>query len=218
MVYVLDYDETAAAATAAEFGAKSIGPDISSSRFVDVAVAQVVEETGRIDVPTMRAPKSGRIISVTSYTGLHGNVGQPTTLPPRPGSSGSRAPPPGNSRGSGSPSTLSRRKRRPTCLPRCRPRNAPNWFRRSPPLWPPPSASSTRVPESSSPRLSGCARVGGVTGLPGPATRGWTGNRPQSRAHQAQRDHAGEDVRQRQEGQHGRVVGQHPLTQPRRCR
>ena len=54
MVYVLDYDETAAAATAAEFGAKSIGPDISSSRFVDVAVAQVVEETGRIDVPTMR--------------------------------------------------------------------------------------------------------------------------------------------------------------------
>ncbi len=114
-VYVLDYDE-AAATTAAELGATSIATDVSSTSSVEAAIAQVVAETGRIDVlvnnagvlrdtvlwkmtdeqwdavlavhaggtfkmtravvPIMRSQESGRIINVTSYTGLHGNIGQ----------------------------------------------------------------------------------------------------------------------------------------------
>jgi 3-oxoacyl-[acyl-carrier protein] reductase len=43
----------------------------------------------RAVIPGMRQRGHGRIINVTSYSGLHGNVGRPTTRPPRPASSGS---------------------------------------------------------------------------------------------------------------------------------
>jgi 3-oxoacyl-[acyl-carrier protein] reductase len=114
--YLVDYDEAEAQKAAAEVGARPIGADVSRTEDVDRAVAQVIADTGRIDVivnnagilrdrvlwkltdddwsqvldihaggtfrftracvPHFRAQGYGRVVNVTSYTGLHGNTGQ----------------------------------------------------------------------------------------------------------------------------------------------
>lgn len=115
-VYLLDYDREQLGKAAAEAGASALRADVSSTSDVEAAVAQVIAETGRIDVlvnnagilrdkilwkltdedweqvlavhaggtfrltracvPHFRAQGSGRVINVTSYTGLRGNTGQ----------------------------------------------------------------------------------------------------------------------------------------------
>ncbi|WP_404850436.1 SDR family oxidoreductase [Dietzia kunjamensis] len=114
--YLLDYDAAASAKAAESIGARAIAVDVSDTDAVEAAVAQMVEETGRLDtvvnnagilrdtvlwkltdddwdqvlaihaggtfrmtraaVPHFRAQSRGRIINVSSYTGLHGNIGQ----------------------------------------------------------------------------------------------------------------------------------------------
>lgn len=115
-VYLLDYDEAEVKRAASDIGAKAIAADVSSTEDVESAVAQVVAETGRIDVlinnagilrdsvlwkladedweqvlaihaggtfrltracvPHFRRQEFGRVINVSSYTGLRGNAGQ----------------------------------------------------------------------------------------------------------------------------------------------
>jgi len=115
-VYLMDPDADAVRAAADEIGGTAIVGDVSSSVDADAAVAQVVRDTGRIDVivnnagilrdrvlwkltdddwervlavhaggtfrmtraavPHFRAAGYGRVINVTSYTGLHGSIGQ----------------------------------------------------------------------------------------------------------------------------------------------
>ena len=115
-VYIVDFDAEALAQAGADAGVRTLQADVSNSDDVNAAVAQVIAETGRIDVlvnnagilrdkvlwklddddwesvlathaggtfrfsravvPHMREQGSGRIINVTSYTGLHGNTGQ----------------------------------------------------------------------------------------------------------------------------------------------
>ena len=115
-VYLMDPDSDAVRAAADEIGGTAIVGDVSSSVDADAAVAQVVRDTGRLDVivnnagilrdrvlwkltdddwervlavhaggtfrmtraavPHFRAAGYGRVINVTSYTGLHGSIGQ----------------------------------------------------------------------------------------------------------------------------------------------
>lgn len=114
--YLLDHDATVAGEAAESIGARAIAVDVSDTDAVEAAVAQMVDETGRLDtvvnnagilrdtvlwkltdddwdqvlaihaggtfrmtraaVPHFRAQSRGRIINVSSYTGLHGNIGQ----------------------------------------------------------------------------------------------------------------------------------------------
>jgi 3-oxoacyl-[acyl-carrier protein] reductase len=115
-VYLMDPDADEVRGAADEIGGTAIVGDVSSSADADAAVAQVVRDTGRIDVivnnagilrdrvlwkltdddwervlavhaggtfrmtraavPHFRAAGYGRVINVTSYTGLHGSIGQ----------------------------------------------------------------------------------------------------------------------------------------------
>jgi len=115
-VFLLDYDQDEIAKTAGEVGARGLPVDVSDTEAVEAAVAEIVAETGRIDVivnnagilrdkvlwkltdddwervlaihaggtfrltracvPHFRRQGFGRVINVTSYTGLHGNTGQ----------------------------------------------------------------------------------------------------------------------------------------------
>lgn len=114
--YMCDFDADELTKAAAEIGAQSFPVDVSRTEQVEALVAQVVEETGRLDivvnnagilrdtvvwkmtdeqwdqvlavhaggtfrltraaVPHFRKQEYGRIVNVTSYTGLHGNTGQ----------------------------------------------------------------------------------------------------------------------------------------------
>lgn len=114
--YLVDVDADVAGAAADEVGGRAAVADVSSSEDVERVVAQVVEETGRVDVlvnnagvlrdkvlwkltdddwdtvlgvhlggtfrftracaPHFREAGRGRVVNVTSYTGLHGNFGQ----------------------------------------------------------------------------------------------------------------------------------------------
>lgn len=114
--YMCDFDADELARAADAIGAHGFAVDVSSTEQVDAFVAQVVAETGRLDVvvnnagilrdtvvwkmtdeqwdqvlavhsggtfrltraavPHFRKQEYGRIINVTSYTGLHGNTGQ----------------------------------------------------------------------------------------------------------------------------------------------
>lgn len=114
--FLLDYDGDAVAEAAETVGARGLAVDVTDTAAVDTAVAQMVADTGRIDVvvnnagilrdtvlwkltdddwdqvleihaggtfrmtraavPHFRAQGGGRVVNVTSYTGLHGNVGQ----------------------------------------------------------------------------------------------------------------------------------------------
>ncbi|BCF83296.1 beta-ketoacyl-ACP reductase [Rhodococcus qingshengii] len=116
IAYLVDYDEAEVRAAAARVGARALHADVSSSYDIDSAVAQVVSDTGRIDViinnagilrdkvlwkltdddwervlavhaggtfrltracvPHFRKQGFGRVVNVTSYTGLRGNTGQ----------------------------------------------------------------------------------------------------------------------------------------------
>lgn len=115
-VWMVDLDPDALRESADEVGAFASVADVSRTDAVERVVAEVVEETGRIDVlfnnagalrdkvlwkltdadwdlvvevslggtfrftracvPHFRERGFGRVINVTSYTGLHGNVGQ----------------------------------------------------------------------------------------------------------------------------------------------
>lgn len=115
-VYLLDYDQEQLGKATAETGVRGIPADVSSTSDAEAAVAQVIAETGRIDVlinnagilrdkvlwkltdedweqvlavhaggtfrltracvPHFRAQGAGRVINVTSYSGLRGNTGQ----------------------------------------------------------------------------------------------------------------------------------------------
>lgn len=115
-VFIIDSDTNELATSAQAIGAFPILADVSLTSDVEKAVAQVISETGRIDVlvnnagivrdrvlwklsdddwnsvldvhlggtfrftraciPHFRDRSYGRVINVTSYTGLHGNVGQ----------------------------------------------------------------------------------------------------------------------------------------------
>jgi 3-oxoacyl-[acyl-carrier protein] reductase len=115
-VWMVDSDEDALIPAAEAAGGTAAAADVSSTAEVDRVVAEVVEETGRIDVlfnnagvvrdkmlwkiddedwdlvvnvslggtfrftracvPQFRAQGYGRVINVTSFTGLHGNIGQ----------------------------------------------------------------------------------------------------------------------------------------------
>jgi 3-oxoacyl-[acyl-carrier protein] reductase len=115
-IYLLDFDEAAAMTAASDIGARALAADVSSTKEVESAVAQVIAETGRVDVlvnnagilrdkmlwnltdedwervlaihaggtfrltracvPHFRRQSFGRVINVTSYTGLRGNTGQ----------------------------------------------------------------------------------------------------------------------------------------------
>lgn len=115
-VYMVDLALNEVATAAKTIGAVGVAADVSNTSDVDRVVAQVIAETGRIDVlvnnagilrdgvvwkltdedwesvlavhlggtfrftractPHFRERNFGRIINVTSYTGLHGNVGQ----------------------------------------------------------------------------------------------------------------------------------------------
>ncbi|UNB54544.1 SDR family oxidoreductase [Mycolicibacterium sp. YH-1] len=114
--YLIDFDAAAVTTAAADIGAHALQADVSDTAAVDLAVATVINATGRIDVivnnagilrdnvlwklsdddweqvmavhaggtfrltracvPHFRDRGSGRVINVTSYTGLRGNVGQ----------------------------------------------------------------------------------------------------------------------------------------------
>jgi 3-oxoacyl-[acyl-carrier protein] reductase len=114
--YMCDFDADELKKAADEIGAHGFPVDVSNTEQVEAFVAQVVEETGRLDVvvnnagilrdtvvwkmtdeqwdqvlavhsggtfrftraavPHFRKQEYGRIINVTSYTGLHGNTGQ----------------------------------------------------------------------------------------------------------------------------------------------
>ncbi|WP_153504452.1 SDR family oxidoreductase [Cumulibacter manganitolerans] len=115
-LYMCDFDADELKKAADEIGATGFPVDVSSTEQVEALVAQVVEETGSLDVvvnnagilrdtvlwkmtdemwdqvlavhaggtfrltraavPHMRKQEYGRIVNVTSYTGLHGNTGQ----------------------------------------------------------------------------------------------------------------------------------------------
>jgi 3-oxoacyl-[acyl-carrier protein] reductase len=115
-IYMVDMDQTEIEAAAKNVGAVGIAADVSNTADVERVVAQVIAETGRIDVlvnnagilrdgvvwkltdedwesvlavhlggtfrftractPHFRERNYGRIINITSYTGLRGNVGQ----------------------------------------------------------------------------------------------------------------------------------------------
>jgi 3-oxoacyl-[acyl-carrier protein] reductase len=114
--YLVDFDADELGRAAAAVGGRAIVADVADTAQVENAVAQVISETGQIDVlvnnagilrdrwlwkltdddweqvlavhtggtfrftracvPHFRARSFGRIINVTSYTGLHGNPGQ----------------------------------------------------------------------------------------------------------------------------------------------
>lgn len=115
-VYLMDFDADEVAKAAADIGARGIYADVASTADIERAVAQIIAETGRVDVivnnagilrdkvlwkltdddweqvltihaggtfrltracvPHFRAQCFGRVVNVTSYTGLHGNTGQ----------------------------------------------------------------------------------------------------------------------------------------------
>jgi 3-oxoacyl-[acyl-carrier protein] reductase len=115
-VWMVDLDEEVVHSAAAPIGATAVAADVSRTADVERAVAEAVEQTGRIDVvfnnagvlrdrmlwklddaewddvvgvslggtfrftracvPHFRARNYGRVVNVTSYTGLHGNIGQ----------------------------------------------------------------------------------------------------------------------------------------------
>jgi len=115
-VYLMDPDADEVKAAADEVGGTAIVGDVSRTHDAEAAIAQIVRETGRIDVlvnnagilrdrmlwkltdddweavlavhaggtfrmtraavPHFRAAGYGRVVNVTSYTGLHGSVGQ----------------------------------------------------------------------------------------------------------------------------------------------
>jgi 3-oxoacyl-[acyl-carrier protein] reductase len=115
-VWMVDLDEEVVHSAAAQIGATAVAADVSRTADVERAVAEAVEQTGRIDVvfnnagvlrdrmlwklddaewddvvgvslggtfrftracvPHFRARNYGRVVNVTSYTGLHGNIGQ----------------------------------------------------------------------------------------------------------------------------------------------
>jgi 3-oxoacyl-[acyl-carrier protein] reductase len=115
-VFMVDFDGEVLAKAAAEFGARSVVADVSSTDEVEAVVRAAVAETGRVDVlvnnagilrdnvvwkltdddwadvlavhtggtfrftracvPQFRVQSYGRVINVTSYTGLRGNPGQ----------------------------------------------------------------------------------------------------------------------------------------------
>ena len=115
-VYMVDMDLNEINIASKNIGAVGVAADVSNTADVDRVVAQVIADTGRIDVlvnnagilrdgvvwkltdedwdavlavhlggtfrltracvPHFREQNYGRIINVTSYTGLHGNVGQ----------------------------------------------------------------------------------------------------------------------------------------------
>ena len=115
-VYMVDMDHAQVDAAAKTIGAIGIAADVSSTTDVERVVAQVIADSGRIDVlvnnagilrdgvvwkfsdedwesvlavhlggtfrftractPHFRERNFGRIINVTSYTGIRGNVGQ----------------------------------------------------------------------------------------------------------------------------------------------
>lgn len=115
-VYVADYDVEEAVAAAAAIDAVALPLDVSSTAAVEAGVAQVIRESGRLDIvvnnagilrdrviwklsdedwndvmaihlggtfrmtraviPQMREQQYGRIINVTSYSGVRGNTGQ----------------------------------------------------------------------------------------------------------------------------------------------
>lgn len=115
-VYVADYDVDEAVAAAAAIDAIALPLDVSNTAAVEAGVAQVIRESGRLDIvvnnagilrdrviwkltdedwddvmaihlggtfrmtraaiPQMREQQYGRIINVTSYSGVRGNTGQ----------------------------------------------------------------------------------------------------------------------------------------------
>jgi 3-oxoacyl-[acyl-carrier protein] reductase len=114
--YLVDVDADNVSRQAAEVGGRSLVADVSRPEDAERAIAQVIADTGRVDVvvnnagivrdrvlwklsdddwnsvvgvhlngtfhftracvPHFRQLGSGRVVNVTSYTGLHGNVGQ----------------------------------------------------------------------------------------------------------------------------------------------
>lgn len=116
MTFLLDKDEDEVTSAAAAIGVRGIAANVASTESVEGAVAQVVTESGGVDVlvnnagilrdkmlwklddpdwdavlavhaggtfrmtrscvPHFRSRGYGRVVNVTSYTGLHGNTGQ----------------------------------------------------------------------------------------------------------------------------------------------
>lgn len=116
MTFLLDRDEDEVVSAAAAIGVRGVVADVASTDSVEAAVAQVVAESGGVDVlvnnagilrdkvlwkledadwdavlavhaggtfkmtracvPHFRSRGYGRVVNVTSYTGLHGNTGQ----------------------------------------------------------------------------------------------------------------------------------------------
>jgi 3-oxoacyl-[acyl-carrier protein] reductase len=84
--FVVDVEADAAEAAAAEIGGRSAVANVASTDDVERVVRHAIDETGRIDIldfrftractPHFREAGAGRVINVTSYTGLHGNIGQ----------------------------------------------------------------------------------------------------------------------------------------------
>jgi 3-oxoacyl-[acyl-carrier protein] reductase len=114
--YLVDVDEDVVRAAAEDVGGRGLAADVAATADVERVVADVLAETGRVDVlvnnagilrdkvlwklddddwdrvlgvhlggtfrftracvPHFRAAAYGRVINVTSYTGLHGNIGQ----------------------------------------------------------------------------------------------------------------------------------------------
>lgn len=116
MTFLLDRDEEEVASAAAALNVRGIAADVAQTDSVEAAVAQVIAESGAVDVlinnagilrdkvlwklddadwdavlavhaggtfkmtractPHFRSRGYGRVVNVTSYTGLHGNTGQ----------------------------------------------------------------------------------------------------------------------------------------------
>jgi 3-oxoacyl-[acyl-carrier protein] reductase len=115
-VWMIDVDESELRAAAEKIGARWLVADVGSSKEVELVIAEIAADSGRIDVlinnagilrdrvlwklsdedweavlrvhlggmfrftracvPFFRQRNYGRIVNVTSYTGLHGNIGQ----------------------------------------------------------------------------------------------------------------------------------------------
>ena len=116
MTFLLDKDEDEVVAAATDIGVRGVAANVASTESVEAAVAQVVSESGCVDVlvnnagvlrdkvlwkledadwdvvlavhaggtfkmtracvPHFRSRSYGRVVNVTSYTGMHGNTGQ----------------------------------------------------------------------------------------------------------------------------------------------
>ena len=112
----------------------------------------------RAAVPTMREQGHGRFVNVTSYTGLHGNVGQANDAAAKAGIIGFTRTTAKELAGSASPSTPSPRTPRPTWWPpsrrtsrRAAAHDSDGPLRRRRPRWAPPSPSSLRRRPATSP-------------------------------------------------------------------